>query len=174
MAFFGKKDYLKDIERTDQGDLVYTGDIYRPEGEGLSAYGRFIPSLLAAAALFVGSGSINAAGASDAFYVILPYIGEALCLFIACWNVYKLLSEKGRVRAFVYEKATKRIPGLLTVLSATALIGCAASAVYLIRNGMGENAAKSIAYPVIKILTALAAFYGQSAFRKIVWKKDQR
>ena len=174
MAFFGKKDYLKDIERTDTGDLVYTGDVYRAEGEGLTAYRRFLPAVLAAAALFVGSGSINAAGASDAFYVILPYIGEALCLFIACWHIYKLLSEKGKVRAFVYEKATKRIPGTLTALGVMAFIGCAASAVYLIRNGLGENAAKSLAYPVIKILTGLAALYGRNAFNRIVWKKDRR
>ena len=56
----------------------------------------------------------------------------------------------------------------MTVL---ALAGLAASVFYLARHGAGESLLSAAAYPVLKLLTAAAAFAGRKIFAGIRWEK---
>lgn len=169
MAFFRKKTFLNDV-REEDGRMIYTGGVYRAvRKDGKPGAVRLLAAgLLPAAALVILSGFLDTAGASDAFYVILPYIAEVCALFALAWNVIKLLmEEKGQVRAFVLEAVQGRIPGAEKLLALFALIGCGMSLVYLFRNGLEGGAAQSIAYPVLKGLTAAAAVLYGRVFRSI-------
>ena len=173
MASYRKKPYLKEI-REEDGRLVYTGDVFRMvRRDGKTGAGRFLAAgVLPAAAFVILSGCLDTAGAADAFYVILPYIGEVCALFALVWNLLKLVMEKGKVRAFVRETVQGRIPGAAKLLALFAAAGCVMSAVYLFRNGLGGEAVKSIAYPALKVMTCAAALYYDKLFRSVIWEKE--
>ena len=109
-----RRPYLKDIVRNENGDLVYTGDVYRispgreisshesgsvssagtrtgAEAEREAGPGRIYLQLiirsLIPGVLSIASGCIGGAGSSHAFYVILPYIGEISALFAMYWSM---------------------------------------------------------------------------------------
>ena len=169
MAFFGKKDYLKDFRTSEAGEPVYTGELWRIREQ--STFRKAAVLLLAASGSCVGSGCLSSSGASDAFYVILPFIGEMVCLFLLWWSFYKLLAERGRIRDYIKTASAGRISGAAAALTVLALAGLAASVFYLARHGAGESLLSAAAYPVLKLLTAAAAFAGRKIFAGIRWEK---
>ena len=109
-----KRDQLREIRQYEDGSLAYTGRYYRLSGTEEEK--RALRLRLAAAALFltasvIGSGCIDAAGATGAFYVILPYIGEVSALFVLLWNLIRLTGQRGRIRSYVYSSVSGRILG---------------------------------------------------------------
>ena len=173
MALYRKKSFLKDI-REEDGRFVYTGDVFRlvrKDGKP-GAVRLLVVGALPAAALVILSGCLDTAGAADAFYVILPYIGEVCALFVLIWNLLKLAMEKEHIRAFVRDAVLGRIPGAVRLLALFALIGCGMSAVYLLRSGLGDEAVKSIAYPALKGMTCVMAVIYDKLFRSAIWEKE--
>ena len=101
--------FLNDYQKTAGGDYVYTGRVYTL-GDA-KRYRRKLSALsFGAAAVTVGSGCINAAGLSNTFYVILPYIGEVAAVFVLCWQTVKLLAAGREVKAYVRDTLEKYLP----------------------------------------------------------------
>ena len=163
------KNKLKDIVETEDGSLVYTGQMKKIAGDGGRIRLFLALGLIALAAVVIGSGCIDAAGATNSFYVILPFIGEVCAMFVLCWQTVKLIAGREGVRQYVYDSAVKAIPGACRILTVFALFGLAASGYYLFRNGLGQSA-KSIAYLVLKVLSAAGAERYGRAFRGLDWE----
>ncbi|MBQ6539928.1 MAG: hypothetical protein IJL71_02765 [Oscillospiraceae bacterium] len=165
-----RNEKLKDIELVDGKKAVYTGDIYRIAGDGRKTRLRLAAGLALIAALVIASGCIDAAGATNTFYVILPFIGEVSALFALCWNDIKVIAGKNGVRKYVYDSVSGIIPGSSRILAVFALFGLIASGIYLISNGFSGKTAISIIYPVLKAATAVTAEYYGRDYRRIVWE----
>ena len=159
---------LRDIQLDAQGNPVYIGKTYRISGDDRRTRLHLGLGLAALAAVVIGSGCIDAAGTTNSFYVILPFIGEVCALFALCWQAVKIIAGREGVRQYVHDAARGMIPGACRVLTVFALFGLAASGWYLWRHGLGQ-AAKSIAYLVLKVLAAAGAERCGRAFRDLEW-----
>ena len=131
---------LRDIMQDAQGNVVYTGDLYRIS-ESSEAGGKqrqkmlLILGLVLLVLIVTGSGCIDADNAMGSFYVVLPYIGEVSALFGLVWNAVKILYPSDGVRTYVLEHSRSRIPAACRILSVFAVISFVLSLIYMIRNG---------------------------------------
>ena len=164
-----RRDRLNDIVQTEDGSLVYTGRMRKIAGDDARVRRNLALGLIALAAVIIGSGCIDAAGATNSFYVILPFLGEVCALFALGWQASKVIAGKDGVREYVFDSAAKGIPGACRVLTVFALFGLAASVFYLFSNGLGQSV-KSIAYLALKVLAAAGAERYGRAFRGLVWE----
>ena len=162
---------LADIVQDASGNPVYVGETFRLVRDAKGQKLRFGALLAALAACVIGSGCIDAAGANNAFYVILPLIGEVSALFALCWNAVKVLAAREGLRKYTYESVSRVIPGACRVLSIFALFGLAASGSYLLRFGLGAQPVKSVAYPALKLLAAALAERCGRFYRGMEWEK---
>ena len=171
-----RSQYLKQMQETESGGYVYAGNLYRLKGEAGSGRRQlFVLGIgtVLLALVVIGSGVIDTAGASDAFYVILPFIGEVSSLFILCWNAVKLVGKGGIYRGYVLETVRPRIPGAARMLSIFAAAGFLLSVYYLTRHGMEGEIFKSILYPALKLLDAGVSEWLRRHFLSLEWERTR-
>ena len=167
---------FKDIIQDAQGNVVYTGDLWRiadneQAGSGSRQRWVLIGVLAALGLTVIGSGCIDARNAMGSFYVVLPYIGEVSALFGLAWNAVKVLAPSEGVRTFTLEHVRGRIPGACRILTVFALAGLLFSAIYMVRYGAGDKTADGIAYLMLKLAAAaMAEWYGRR-YKATVWEK---
>ena len=172
MAESKHKKILQTIQEKD-GEYSYTGSHYWIAGSEPQRRRKMTvlsAQVLVLVALVIGAGCIDGAGASSAFYVILPYIGEVAGLFFLCWNFAKLFGHKGKLREYVLEHVRSRVPGAAYVMAVFAGLGLILSLVWLLRNGDGQPAAGYL-YPVLKGLVLLLGIRFARDFRKAGWER---
>ena len=168
---------FRDIMQDAQGNVIYTGDLWRiadskEAGSGAKQRNVLIVVLFVLALTVIGSGYIDAQNAMGSVYVILPYIGEVSALFGLLWNAAKVIVPSEGVKTYSLEHARPRIPGACRILTVFALMGLLFSAIFLFRHGAGEDkTADGIAYLMLKLsAAALAEWYGRR-FRATEWEK---
>ena len=168
----GRNRKLRDMQQREDGSFEYAGAHYRPVPgkNGGSVRAVLAAGLLLTGAIVISSGCINAAGASDSFYVIMPFIGEVCALFAITWSMIKLLFAGNSIREYVLESAKPRITAGAYILTAFACMGFALSVVYLFNNGMGGQPVKSVLYPCLKLAAAAAAYNYGRYFAGIKWE----
>lgn len=179
MASGGRKEKrearLRDIMQDAQGNVIYTGDLWRiSEDGGAGGPGRrvmLIAGLVLLAVMVIGSGCIDAKNATGAFYVVLPFVGEVSALFGLAWNAVKILFGKDGARTYDLQHASERIPAACRILMIFALAGLALSVLYLALNGAGGDAADGIAYLMLKLASAATAEWYRRLFRMTAWEK---
>jgi len=172
----GKRKKILQTIREQDGTYQYVGDHFRVSDNNKNGRKQlmkvmvfFLPTL----AVVILSGCINAAGASEAFYVILPYVGEVSALFLLGWNVVRLFANSSRMRSYVLDQVRSRIPGACTVLCGFALLGLVMAVVFLMKNGSGGKTAESALYLFCKALAALLALGCRKAFAGLEWEKTE-
>ena len=179
MASGGRKERreakLRDIMQDAQGNVIYTGELWRiSEDDEAGGPGRrtmLIAGLALLTVIVIGSGFIDAKNATGAFYVVLPFIGEVSALFGLAWNAVKILSGKNGARTYDLQHASERIPAACTILMIFALTGLALSVLYLALNGAGDDMADGIAYLMLKLASAAIAGWYRRLFKTTAWEK---
>ena len=167
-----RRDYLNDYKRSAEGDYVYTGDLYRFTGDVRRMRVLTAALALASLAATLGSGLINAAGMSNTFYVILPYIAEVGGMFFLCWNAVRLLRAGPVLKAYVYLAVSKRLPNAGLAICVSALVGLLGSVVFLILNGTGGKPVQSVLYPITKAASAAVGLLARRVTRAFTWEKQ--
>ena len=168
-----RKERLKYIVQDDSGRPVYTGSHYRPDDAGGgSPLARIIGGAAVITVFVIASELNDAPVASGAAYVLLPFLGEAICAFIMWWELARLVSGKGKIRTSEHKSFCDKVLGSSRILAAFAAIGLICSVVFLVNNGTGEDMVKSIAYPVLKALTAASAALFGNRFKAQKWTEE--
>lgn len=166
-----KKARLRDITSDADGNVSYTGQLYRlVRSEGHPGRAEIALCVVITAVLVAASGLIDADNAIGSFYVIIPYIGEVSAMFFLAWNSAKVLASSD-VRQYVRDEASPRITGSCRMLTVFAVIGLAMSALYLILNGTGDKPAGSFVYLALKCAAAAAAEVCRRLFIKADWEQ---
>lgn len=166
----GRRSYLNDFKRTADGGYVYEGTVYRfcvPAKAQTALRVRLGFGAAAAAAAVIGSGCINAAGMSNTFYVILPFIAEVSALFALCWQTGRLLAAGEKMRAYVFEPVRRRLPLAALLLSVFALLGLLCAGVYLLLHGWEGKPFLSLLYLALKAAAAAIALLQRQWFRRL-------
>ena len=172
----GKRKKILQTIREQDGTYQYVGDHYRvreEEGTGGKQLIKLLVFFLLTMAVVIFSGCFSAAGNSEAFYVILPYVGEVSALFMLGWNIVRLFANRSKMRSYVLDLIRSRIPGASTVLCGFALLGLIMAAVFLMKNGSGGKTAESALYLFCKALAGLLALGCRKAFTGLEWEKTE-
>lgn len=169
----GKRwEYLNDYKKNESGKYEYTGAVYGfggSDGERKKAYAVLYIILAVLAGATIGSGFVDGAGMINTFYVILPYIAEAACLFFLCWYQFKLLTKGDKVKEYVYKTTQPRIPYVDAIYAFFAIAGAICSLVFVITNGFNGGMFKCLLYIALKIISAAAALIHRSCFQRLEW-----
>ena len=168
-----RKDYLKDYKQGESGKYEYSGKSYIYDGtreERKKAYAAVIITAVLLTASVIGSGTIDAAGMVNTFYVIVPYIGEVCALFAIWWNLSKLLMEGEKVRGYIFENVNNKIPPACIIMVFFAVLGLAMSVVFQISNGFEDKIIKCILYLILKTANAILAFLMKKYYNNLQWK----
>ena len=166
-----KYKFLDNFRPGADGRYVYTGDTYTLKGDRKKSY--LIMSLLCAAIalLTVGSGFINAAGMNNTFYVIIPYVGEIICMFVILWNSTRIIYAGQNVRAYIYEPCVPRVYSGALALSVFSLIALIGSVVFTVLHGFEGKTLQCIIYWVLKLVTVPFGIALNRFVRKLEWEK---
>jgi len=170
--FKNPKEYLNDFVLNDDGGYSYTGRRYTVDRHYAfygDVYRKLLIGAIIMAACSVGSGMIDAAGATGAFYVIIPFIGEISALFAMFWNIVKLMSQGEVVKEYAFKKTNLWIPGGAAVLMFFALTGLVMSTVYIITHGFEDKVFKCFLYLALKTVIAFLAFAYKKYYNTIQW-----
>ena len=172
----GRRAYLNDFQKDEKGQYVYQGVLYEWKGgegtlhrELLVLWGlciAMIGSLLAAAC-------VDAPGAMNAAYVVLPLTVSLLFGISAGWGLWRLTSGGNPLRAYVYEQSAGRIPVRLagTMLGAGAAI--AGEMIFLFRNGFDGKQPYAFLFIVLEGLAFTLAMVFRQRISKMAWEKQK-
>ncbi len=166
------REYLNDFAANDSGGYSYTGKRYTVDRH-FAFYGDVYRKLLTGGIVMlmisIGSGMIDAAGATGAFYVIIPFIGEVSALFAILWNVSRLISQGEEVKEYAFKKTNLWIPAGATMLMFFAMTGLLMSAAYIITHGFEDKVFKCVLYLALKTVTAFLAFEYKKYYNTVQW-----
>lgn len=163
--------YLNDYKKNAAGEYVYTGRVYAL-GDG-KRYRTVLSALcFGAMCVAVGSGCINAAGLSNTFYVILPFIGEVTGAFALCYNTVRLLAAGKQVKAYVRTALEKYLPPAVWILIVSAAAGLVASPVFLILNGTEGKPFLCGLYLFLKAVNVVLGLFARRHIKALSWTEQ--
>lgn len=162
-----RRSYLNDFRPDVTGEYRYTGKHQRyigplPKGKALLV----LIVLTGALALgVIGAGLIPAPSmtGNGNIYVLPPFIGEMIAVFVTVWASAKLIfpagSQKGelKLRSYAYDRSVKKLPHRTVISAVFAGLSIVANAVFLILNGFCGKAFASVAVIVLHAVVIAAA-----------------
>ena len=166
-----KWDFLNDFKPDKDGKYEYTGSIYvysKDEFQRKRDYARQWALLGIAICSSVGSGFIDAGGIVNTYYVIIPFLGEIICLFTLAHYHFKLLISS-EVREYNYSRSQPRIPIAISIFAFFSVVGFAASLIFCIITGFEGGAVKNIIYLVLKAFNLIIALIYRKSFYRLEW-----
>lgn len=167
----GRRSYLNDIRPNLAGEYVYVGKYY-VFVPGQKSFRRVLAEILFLCLMsllgLIGSGFVNAGGMGNTFYVIIPYMGEAISVFVLLWAVSKLLIKGKKLREYVYGSSVLRIPAASICCAAFALAGIICITVFTVLNGPDGSAGEILLLYAAKAVSTASPLL----LRKLV--KSQR
>ena len=170
-----RREYLNEYHLDDSGKkYVYGGAYYAltaTEKEAKTVYAKAWALSAVLLGAVVGSGCINAAGMSNTFYVIMPYMAEVALLFSLLWNTVRLLLQGAKVKAYIYQATVPKLPSLSMALAIAAIISFVASLVFIILNGFEQQAVKCILYLFFKLFICVSAVTAARFYRAWQWSE---
>ncbi len=171
----GRRAYLDDIRPNLAGEYVYTGSHYRYKPEAKS-FRRALTEIVLLAVLSLASllaaGCVRAGGMGNCFYVIIPYIAEAIAVFTLVWAVTKLLINGEKLREYIYAASVEKLP-VRTLLSAIfAAAGTLCIIIFIILNGIDGSIGEIILLLVAKIVAIAAPLILRKLLSSLNWEKE--
>ena len=157
------------------GDYIYTGGYYRPETDQ-TFFSRLrikiIIAVLLSAVFVFAAGLLPAAGSTNCFYVILPFLAVLICCFVKTGKAGRLFLSGFRVREYVYLKTVPLLPGWTIAETASAAITLLAEAIFLLINGFEGRVLYTVVYICLIILTMIADLMMLKNIRKLRWIEE--
>ena len=172
----GRKAYLNDFQPNLAGEYTYTGLHYRYAGEAMTYPKARAYTIFSALVMILGllaPGFVSAGGMGNCFYVLIPYMAEAISVFVTMFAVYKMLSGGEKLREYIYEKSIPRIPRGCVCCSAFAAIGFVCSMIYSAINGIGGSTLEAAVLIIGKCLGVSAPLAMRKHILGLVWEKDR-
>ena len=165
-------DYINEYKRTADGQYVYTGNLYILH-DAPNVRKRMGLLWALAFVTVIGSGFINAGGMQNSFYVIIPYIFEAVCIFAMSWHVIRLICTKDDFKEYYYNKIVNGLPASSFILFVSAAIGFIASVVFDITHRFDGKMLLCILYLVSKLVSFALGVLIYRFYKTVEWEKRE-
>ncbi len=172
MAKKNRWEHLNDFKKDENGRYEYQGKSYVFAGSGdeqKKAYIKLWSYLILSSASVIISGCISGAGLTNSFYVIIPFLAEAVCLFTLIWNHFKLFTKKSEIRTYIYNSAHPKITPSAMLLAFFAVAGFITSVIHSVTTGFEDGAVKAAIYLALKLSCTCAALFYRKVFLTLEW-----
>ena len=179
-------DYLTDIRLQDSGEYSYSGAYYKPDydQETKNPVGRFIketiPFGILALASALAGGVLPATGATDTWYVILPFGLSIVMGFVLVYHLGKLVyqmhygKDNGLVRAYVYDKTWPRLTPITKVMIFTSILTIIAEVIHLVVFGKGSHFTGALFLLFCMVVTTVSGGVLLRAYNRVKWLKIEK
>lgn len=171
----GRRAYLNDFQPNLAGEYVYTGVYYAYDGKDMDfpkARSRVLLFSMLSMLGLIGAGCVSAGGMGNCFYVLIPYMGEAISVFVTAWAVVRLLLNGSRLREYIYGAIIPRIPVAALCSAVFAAVGCVCIAIYIILNGIGGPVGELALLIAAKAAAISAPLLLRRHVKSLQWKKE--
>ena len=166
----GRRAYLNDFKLNERGEYVYRGKMMGYAG--VTAYGSYLGILAAAAAamvlLTVGAECLPAAALSKFGLTVIPWLGQMAFVFLAAYAVFKILTGKNPMRAYVYKASVGKLDTRLTLAMAFSFFTALEETIYILIQGCEGEVLFTVLRPVCSLLCGCIALF----LRR--WTKEQK
>ena len=170
----GRRAYLNDIYTDVNGRAVYTGKMFTYDGPLPYGAARSRICLYCGAVLLcvvaVGVLPAPAMLGYGKFYVTLPFMLEALGVFLMLWAAIRMLYHGASLRAYIHEATVKKLPWWLEMTAVFAGLSVVGNVIYLALHGFGGQVVVSLAVIVFQVLAALLALLGRRFVGAMEWR----
>lgn len=171
----GRRAYLNDFKKNEDGNYEYQGTMYRWTGEK----GSFRKQLTLMWTLFGGmmtaliiTGFMDAPGLMNSFSVILPFSVSFVFGISTGWGLWRLTMGGELLRSYVYEASVEKLPfrcGGILVCSIAAVLG---EIFYVLKNGFSGNFVKILAFFLIEGIILAISYVFLQRIRQMCWEKQ--
>lgn len=171
----GRRAYLNDFKKNEEGTYEYQGILYRWAG----AQGGFRKELLhlwfvfgVMMVLLVITGCLDAPGLMNSFAVILPFSVSFVFGVSTGWGLWRMTAGGQQLRSYVYEASVRKLPfrsGGVLVCTIAAILG---ELLYVFRNGFGENVWKILTFLLLEGLISAFSLLFIQQIRQMYWEKQ--
>lgn len=169
----GRKAYLNDFQKNENGEYVYQGNLYAWQGESSLLRKKLFLLWgigIAMVGLLASSAWVDAPGATGTFYVVIPVCAALIFGVSMLWGLGRLTAGGNVLRAYVYEATVVQLPirAMFTLVSAgAAIIG---ELLFLIINGSGEKLPAALVFLVMESTAFLLSWIFRQKVLKMRWK----
>ncbi len=173
----GRKAYLNDFKKNQEGVYTYEGEHYVWQGTAASLKkARLLLGLLGAGMLAasLGAGCAPAPGAQICAYVLLPYVIGLVCTINLCWKLGRLIAAGGEVRAYVYKAAAEGLPVRAVLVAVFAGLSMAGELVCAAINGLSDKVPGFLLFLLLEGITMAGGILLFSFGKNMAWKPPKK
>ena len=172
----GRRAYLNDIQPNLAGEYVYTGAYYVYAGKDMSfskARSRVLFLSMLSMLALIAAGFVRAGGMGNCYYVLIPYMAEAISVFVTAGAAARLLLNGEKLREYIYGAIIPRIPKAAVCSAAFAAVGCVCIIVFIIFNGMDGPAGEMVLLAIAKAVAIAAPLLLRKHVLSLEWKREK-
>lgn len=166
----GRRSYLNDYRRNEQGAYEYGGRRYSYCGTDLRRKKLLLSALCAAAcAAMAAAGCIPAPGMGNCIYVLLPYAAGLAAGGGMCLALYRVCTGGDPMKAYVFEAGVQKLPARAAVTAVCAVLASAGEIVFAARSGFGGRGPGFAAFLFLELTAVGSALLVRKNIQKMHW-----
>lgn len=173
----GRKAYLNDFKKMEEGKYEYTGALYSwQEDEDKKREKTLVlwalSILLSVSA--IAACCVPAPGAVDCAYVLIPCAGVFLASISVCYGMYRFSTGGHPLRAYIYRASIRQIPGRAVCAGVCAGASVAGELVYVLRNSLEGKTVGFILLLFLEGAALLASLEIVRLIHKMNWSVKEK
>lgn len=167
---------LNDFVKNKDGKYEYIGPMHRysssiPRSRAYRNLGLLTGLMLVFAII---AGSVRAAGATHAIYIVVPYIFVVLMCGFLIYHYFELILGKDPMRDYIFQSTVMRFPFYLWVIFIASIITLVGEMIYLFMHGVGEYLNGTIIFFGCMALTTVFAYLWIKYFKLLSWEEIKK
>lgn len=171
------KAYLDDFKKTASGEYAWQGAEYAWDG-GKAGQRRALFKLWTAgsamAAATLAAGCIPAAGMDGCFYLLLPYLLQAVLVIRVLWLLGRLSGAGSRIRAYIYEETVHKFPFSIRAYMICTGVVLVCEAFFLLRNGFQGKIFSTALFAVAELVSLTGGQALSRILGGLVWDRIEK
>lgn len=167
--------YLESFQKNQEGNYEYKGELYAWQGTGQDRrreLARLWGLCIALLGSLAGAGSVDAPGAINCAYVILPYVINLIAGISVCWGLCRLSAGGNPVRAYVWKASVEQIPGRAAFACICGGASLAGELIFVVRNGLEGKTGGFAVFLLLECLVCASSFGMYQRVKKLNWEKQ--
>ena len=171
----GRRAYLNDFKKNEEGNYEYQGILYRWMGEKETLRKeKFLLWLIFGGMMtaLIITGCLDAPGLMNSYFVILPFSISFVFGVSTGWGLWRMTTGGEVLRAYVYEASVEKLPfrsGGVLVCTFASILG---EMMYVFKHGFGENFFKILAFLLMEGLISAFSLLFIQRIRQMCWEKQ--
>ena len=168
----GRRAYLNDFLLNERGEYEYQGRLLHFEGtedEYRRTMRLSIEAVVLMAILIIVPEILPSVPMSRFPVSAVLWLVQLISAGLVVYSVWKMCRGRNPIREYVHKASVKRLPGQTIVCAAASLALAVEQTIYILINGVKENAFFNIIRPAAAFVCAAAAYQFHLMIKRTEW-----